>query len=392
MLTIQGKYNEAKVFTDQLDDSTIGQIMALTNYAFLKDSTIRIMPDTHSGKGCVIGTTISKSDKVVPSLVGVDIGCGIHVTKLSKAKLKTPFDKLDRIIRERIPSGHDTFMKPIATMTTEHFYADIRRDWAARSLGTLGSGNHFIEVAEGKQALYLVIHSGSRILGKDVAEFHQEVAYEKLDLLRKELKEAERSARKKGNMERAAKLGQLREENKLPYEASYLENEPLQAYLHDMSLAQQFAAQNRATMAAIILKAMKWEKNVVETFDCVHNFIDLDTGMVRKGATSAQQGERLIVPLNMRDGSILGVGKGNPEWNYSAPHGAGRLLSRSKAKQAISLEGYQRAMKGIYTTSVSKKTLDEAPAAYKPAKLLMEEIHETMTIEEIIRPVYNFKG
>lgn len=392
MLTLKGKYNEAICYTDLLDDATIGQIITLCNQEFAKDSTIRIMPDTHSGKGCVIGTTMTIQDKIVPSLVGVDIGCGLFVVKIKKGRIKLDFEKLDKLIRSRIPSGHGTHDKPIADLDLNEIIAPIHRGWASRSLGTLGGGNHFIEINEGKDAIYLVIHSGSRSLGKEIAEYHQEVAYEKLSALRKHLKEEMKAAHQKGNIDEANRLEQIRNDKKLPYELSYLEAQDLQNYLHDMKIAQAFAQSNRAQMAQTILKGMKWHKDVSDSFDCVHNYIDIDHLMLRKGATSAQMGEPLIIPLNMRDGSILATGKGNPDWNYSAPHGAGRILSRSKAKAQISLESYQKAMKNVWTTSVSKKTLDEAPQAYKPAKEIEKDIHDSVEIKEIIRPLYNFKG
>ncbi|UHP10438.1 RtcB family protein [Listeria marthii] len=392
MLTLKGKYNEAKVFTDNVDDNTIGQIITLCNQSFTKDSKIRIMPDTHGGKGCVIGTTMTIEDKIVPNLVGVDIGCGLYVVKLKPGKLKMDFDKLDKVIRERVPSGSKTHDRPVDDFNLDGVIAPINYGWAARSVGTLGGGNHFIEVNQGVDGIYLVIHSGSRVLGKEIAEYHQEVAYKKLDILRKELKIGAADAKKMGDLEMATQLNDERELVKLDYDLSYLTGLDLKQYLNDMEIAQKFAARNRYVMAQIILKAMKWDKAVVSAFDCVHNYIDIDNLMLRKGATSAQLGEQIIVPLNMRDGSILATGKGNADWNYSAPHGAGRMLSRSKAKVQISLESYQAAMKDVWTTSVSKKTIDEAPKAYKSAKQLLADVGDTMEIQEIIKPLYNFKA
>ncbi|NBK80719.1 RNA-splicing ligase RtcB [Listeria monocytogenes] len=392
MLTLKGKYNEAKVYTDNVDDNTIGQIITLCNQPFAKDSKIRIMPDTHGGKGCVIGTTMTIQDKIVPNLVGVDIGCGLYVVKLKPGKLKMDFDKLDKVIRERVPSGSKTHDKPVDEFDLEGVVAPIHCGWVARSIGTLGGGNHFIEVNQGSDGIYLVIHSGSRVLGKEIAEYHQEVAYKRLDILRKELKLDAIAAKKCGNLEMANNLNGEREQVKLDYDLSYVTGSDLNNYLNDMEIAQKFAARNRYIMAETILKAMKWNKAVVSAFDCVHNYIDIDNRMLRKGATSAQLGEQIIVPLNMRDGSILATGKGNADWNYSAPHGAGRMLSRSKAKAQISLESYQAAMKDVWTTSVSKKTIDEAPKAYKSAKQLLADVEDTMEIQEIIKPLYNFKA
>lgn len=392
MLTLKGKYNEAIVYTDNIDDNTIGQIITLCSQPFVKDSKIRIMPDTHGGKGCVIGTTMTIQDKIVPNLVGVDIGCGLYVVKLKPGKLKMSFDKLDKVIRERVPSGSRTHDKAIDDFDLDGVIAPIHRGWASRSIGTLGGGNHFIEVNQGSDGIYLVIHSGSRVLGKEIAEYHQEVAYKKLDGLRKELKVAATKAKKTGSLKMANDFMSDRELVKLDYDLSYVTGSDLENYLNDMEIAQRFAARNRYVMAQIILKAMKWDKAVISSFDCVHNYIDINNHMLRKGATSAQLGEQIIVPLNMRDGSILATGKGNPDWNYSAPHGAGRMLSRSNAKAQISLVSYQKAMKDVWTTSVSKKTIDEAPKAYKSARQLLADVEDTMEIQEIIKPLYNFKA
>ncbi|MBC2360179.1 RtcB family protein [Listeria welshimeri] len=392
MLTLKGKYNEATVYTDNIDDNTIGQIITLCSQPFVKDSKIRIMPDTHGGKGCVIGTTMTIQDKIVPNLVGVDIGCGLYVVKLKPGKLKMSFDKLDKVIRERVPSGSRTHDKAIDDFDLDDVIAPIHRGCASRSIGTLGGGNHFIEVNQGSDGIYLVIHSGSRVLGKEIAEYHQEVAYKKLDSLRKELKVAATKAKKTGSLKMVNDFMSDRELVKLDYDLSYVTGSDLENYLNDMEIAQRFAARNRYVMAQIILKAMKWDKAVISSFDCVHNYIDINNHMLRKGATSAQLGEQIIVPLNMRDGSILATGKGNPDWNYSAPHGAGRMLSRSNAKAQISLESYQKAMKDVWTTSVSKKTIDEAPKAYKSARQLLADVEDTMEIQEIIKPLYNFKA
>ncbi|MGX7420004.1 RNA-splicing ligase RtcB [Carnobacterium gallinarum] len=392
MLTLKGKYNEAIVYTDMLDDSTIGQIISLCNQEVAKNSNIRIMPDTHSGKGCVIGTSMTIQDRIVPNLVGVDIGCGLYVVKLKPGRLKLNFDKLDQLIRNRIPNGQGSHDKAAHHFELGNLHAPIHKGWALRSIATLGGGNHFIEVNQGADGIYLVIHSGSRNLGKEVAEYHQEIAYQKLDIQRKELKLAVKSEIKRGNLQEATSLDELREIIKVPYELSYVSGIDFTNYLNDMRIAQDYAALNRKLMAQTILKGMKWDKFVLDSFDCVHNYIDLDSFMLRKGATSAQKGEAIIVPLNMRDGSILATGKGNPNWNYSAPHGAGRILSRSKAKAQISLESYQKTMCHVWTSSVSKKTIDEAPAAYKPAKQLQQDVIDTMDIQEIIKPLYNFKG
>ncbi|MDB1750439.1 RtcB family protein [Enterococcus avium] len=388
MLTIKGKYNTATVYTDILTDSTVGQIMTLCNQKFAQDAKIRIMPDTHSGSSSVIGTTMTIKDQVVPNLVGVDIGCGLNVTKFRKG-VKLNFDKLDRIIRNRIPSGHHSHSKPLYSFPLENIQAPIHRGWALQSLGTLGGGNHFIEVNEGSDGFYLVIHSGSRVLGKEIAEYHQEIAYQKLTKMRQDLKQ---QAKATNDSDEKADLNRQREEIKIPYDLSYVSNQDLENYLSDMQIAQQYAALNRQRMAQTILKAMKWEKQIIESFDSPHNYIDLKHMILRKGAASARKNEKMIVPLNMKDGSIIGVGKGNDEWNQSGPHGAGRTMSRSQTRASISLENYQHMMRHVWTTSVSKKTLDEAPKAYKSKKQLLANLHETMEVKEIIRPLYNFKG
>lgn len=388
MLTIKGKYNTAIVYTDILTDSTVGQIMTLCNQKFAQDAKIRIMPDTHSGSSSVIGTTMTIKDQVVPNLVGVDIGCGLNVTKFRKG-VKLNFDKLDRIIRNRIPSGHHSHSKPLYSFPLENIQAPIHRGWALQSLGTLGGGNHFIEVNEGSDGFYLVIHSGSRVLGKEIAEYHQEIAYQKLTKMRQELKQQAKVA---NDPDEKADLNRQREEIKIPYDLSYVSNRDLENYLSDMQIAQQYAVFNRQSMAQTILKAMKWEKQVIESFDSPHNYIDLKHMILRKGAASARKNEKMIVPLNMKDGSIIGVGKGNDEWNQSGPHGAGRTMSRSQARASIRLENYQHMMRHVWTTSVSKKTLDEAPKAYKSKKQILTDLHETMEVKEIIRPLYNFKG
>lgn len=388
MLTIKGKYNTATVCTDILTDSTVDQIMTLCNQKFAQDAKIRIMPDTHSGSSSVIGTTMTIKDQVVPNLVGVDIGCGLNVTKFRKG-VKLNFDKLDRIIRNRIPSGHHSHSKPLYSFPLENIQAPIHRGWALQSLGTLGGGNHFIEVNEGSDGFYLVIHSGSRVLGKEIAEYHQEIAYQKLTKMRQELKQQAKAA---NDPDEKADLNRQWEEIKIPYDLSYVSNRDLENYLSDMQIAQQYAVFNRQSMAQTILKAMKWEKQVIESFDSPHNYIDLKHMILRKGAASARKNEKMIVPLNMKDGSIIGVGKGNDEWNQSGPHGAGRTMSRSQARASIRLENYQHMMRHVWTTSVSKKTLDEAPKAYKSKKQILTDLHETMEVKEIIRPLYNFKG
>lgn len=388
MKIIKGKYTSATVYAEALTESTRGQLMTLCNQPFTKGQKIRVMPDTHSGASCVIGMTMTVTDKVAPSLVGVDIGCGVHVTKIKKG-IKQNFDKLDRVIRDRIPSGHHSHSKPQYAFNLEHVHAPVHRGAALRSIGTLGGGNHFIEVNEGKDGIYLVIHSGSRILGKEIADYHQEIAYQKLTDARQEIHAQLKAA---GTSLEKQSLADVLNELEIPYEFSFVSENDLANYLADMKVAQQYAAFNRQTMALTILKAMKWEKQIIESFDSPHNYIDTDQMILRKGAASARKNEKMIVPLNMRDGSLLGVGKGNPEWNQSGPHGAGRIMSRTQARASINLENYQHMMRHVWTSSVSKKTLDEAPKAYKSKKQLLTHLDETMEIHEVIRPLYNFKG
>ncbi|WP_314060808.1 RtcB family protein [uncultured Vagococcus sp.] len=392
MITINGTYNDVLVYTDQLDNSTTGQLKSLSELASLKDSQIRIMPDVHSGTGCVIGTTLTLGESVIPSLVGVDIGCGVFVVKLEKKGLKKNFDKLERLIRNRIPSGKVSHQQAVAEFDYGDLKSPVNYKQARRNLGTLGGGNHFIEVAEGVDGVYLVIHSGSRSLGQEVANYYQEMAYATCLQERREMKELVKKDKQSGKISENEPLKGAYEELTLPREHAYLTGQGMTDYLADLAIAQAYAAKNRQVMAETILKGMKWDKKVLDSFDCPHNYIDLERKILRKGATAAELGQPVIIPLNMRDGSILAVGKGNPSWNQSAPHGAGRLLSRSAARKQLSLEKYEGTMKGIWTQSVSKQTLDEAPGAYKKKKQILGYIEETVDVKEIIKPLYNFKG
>jgi len=368
MIEIKGKYNTAKVFTNNIDSGAIDQITELCNQEFVKDSIIRIMPDVHTGIGCTIGTTMTISDKVVPNLVGVDIGCGIETVKLKQRTVD--LKKLDKIIYEYIPSGFDI-------RKSEHRYTqyidfdklacrehiDLKR--ARLSIGTLGGGNHFIEVnIDSDGALYLVVHTGSRHLGKQAAEYYQELGYKEL--------------MKKGSSDKIKKS------------LSYVEGENFKNYLLDMKIIQQYAEYNRKAIIDEIMSRMGLDKE--EQFTTIHNYIDLDSMILRKGAISAKKGERVLIPINMRDGSLICIGKGNKDWNYSAPHGAGRIMSRRQAKKAISLEEFQKSMEGIYTTTVNKSTLDECAYAYKPMDEIIDNIQDTVEVVHVIKPVYNFKA
>ena len=396
MFDLNGKYATARIFTDNIENEAISQIYELCNQEFVKDCKVRIMPDVHAGKGCTIGTTMEIKDKVVPNLVGVDISCGILCIKLKEKEID--FKKLDEIIRKYIPSGMNIREKAIDSSEIRKIGLQklkcvnhINMDRAEKSLGSSGSGNHFIEIDRDDEGnLYLVIHSGSRYLGKQVAEYYQKIAIndltdnkkEKLDLIEK----LKNEGRQKEIKDRLKEL----ERPKIPTHLAYLEGVHLRNYLHDVGIIQEYANKNRETMAKEIITRMGL--SIEEEFTTCHNYIDLDNMILRKGAISAQRGERLIIPMNMRDGSIIGIGKGNPDWNYSAPHGAGRIMSRSKAKELVSLEEFEKSMNGVWTTSVCQSTIDESPMAYKSIEEIVENIKDTVEIERIIKPVYNFKA
>jgi len=388
VLEVAGKYNKAIVFTDKLDPTAIQQVEELCNQEFVQGSKIRIMPDAHSGAGCVIGTTMTLTDKVVPNLVGVDIGCGVEVIQLADRRLE--LQNLDDLIRLRIPSG-------FAVRDQEHNYNNkidltqlrckraVNLDRARLSIGSLGGGNHFIEVnKDSRDNLYLVIHSGSRHLGLEVAQHYQRKAYRALvSQVQAGLPPVDTLTKKQRKRLKKLKPG-------IPKALAYATGQLFQDYIHDMQIIQRFADLNRQAMAREIIRGMKLK--VAARFTTIHNYIDLENMILRKGAVSAQKGEKILIPLNMRDGSLFCLGKGNAYWNYSAPHGAGRLMSRTQAKNSLSMSQYLATMTGIYTTSVNKATLDECPLAYKPEEDIVNYIGDTVEIVEIIRPVYNFKA
>lgn len=366
MIEINGKYASARVFADTLDPSAAGQIKAYCDRECARGSRIRVMPDVHAGKGSVIGMTMTLTDSVVPNIVGVDIGCGMLTVRLREKRIDLP--RLDSFVRQNIPFGQAVREKPhrlAALAPVEELECvrriDIRR--AAESIGSLGGGNHFIEVDTDGEALYLVIHSGSRNLGLRVAEYYQEQAY-------------------------IACGG--RAQTDIPYELASLSGAAMQSYLHDMALMQRFAELNRAAIGEVILSGLKLHAE--ESLTTVHNYIDPETMILRKGAVSAKKGERLLIPINMRDGSLLCTGLGCEDWNCSAPHGAGRLMSRREAEQSLTVSQFKRAMEGIYTTCVAKDTLDESPFAYKPAEDILRHITGTVTVDRRLRPIYNFKA
>ncbi len=398
MLLLNGKFNSAKVFTEVIDQTAVAQITELCNQPMSEGSQIRIMPDVHAGAGCTIGTTMHITDKVVPNLVGVDIGCGMETVKLKETHIE--LQKLDKLIYEKIPSGFEIRDKAHRYCEridlTELYCSDhINPVRAERSIGTLGGGNHFIEADKGEDgSIYIVIHSGSRHLGVETAKFYQEEAYKRLNGSSKkdidELIERMKSeGRDKQIQSEITKLKNTKFTD-VPKHLAYCEGELFEQYIHDMKIVQQFAMLNRQAMMDEIIKGM--HLHAVEQFTTIHNYIDTDTMILRKGAVSAQAGEKLLIPINMRDGSLICTGKGNPDWNCSAPHGAGRLMSRSAAKQSFTVSEFRKQMDGIYTTSVNAQTLDECPMAYKSIDDIVDNIGDTVVINEIIKPIYNFKA
>ncbi len=398
MFEINGAYSTAKVFTDLVDQSAISQIAALCSQPFTEGSQIRIMPDVHAGAGCTIGTTMTISDKVVPNLVGVDIGCGMEIAVLKETHIEP--QRLDKVIREKIPSGFSVRQKAHSyaeniDLTKLCCYHHINPDRAENSIGTLGGGNHFIEVERDSDGtLYLVIHSGSRHLGVEVASWYQNEAYRRLNKSSDADIEALITALKAQGRQREISAEIKKRKNTkttaVPKALAYCEGELFQQYIHDMKLVQEFASLNRQAMQREIVKEMHW--HVQEQFATIHNYIDMEHMILRKGAVSAQNGELLLIPINMRDGSLLCRGKGNPDWNCSAPHGAGRLMSRGEAKEQCSMTEYRKQMEGIYTTSVSRETLDECPMAYKGMDDIVSNITPTAEIVDILKPIYNFKA
>ena len=388
MINLQGKRNSAIIFTDKLDKAAKTQIAALLREEAYADSKIRIMPDTHAGKGAAVGTTMTLSGRVSPSLVGVDIGCGMEVVFLKEREVDLP--ALDQAIHTCIPSGGRIHPSPKASFPLEtlHCFQAVDRTRALLSLGTLGGGNHFIELDKtANGTLVLVIHSGSRMLGSDVATYYGYQAYRYwCKKLRKREKQRRYDEDREGFRSRNSKP---REGIKVSRETAVLEGELFATYLRDLETVTAFADLNRRTMAELICKELGL--TVVRRFSCVHNTIDTRRNLLRKGAISANLGEEVIIPLNMRDGAILGVGLGNPNWNYSAPHGAGRICTREEAQHAFSLEDFQAQMQGIYTTTAQKGSIDECPMAYKPPERILSAIGDTVSVTEIIKPVYNYK-
>ena len=398
MIILNGKYNSAKVFTEVIEQGAVSQIIAFCSQPMSADSQIRIMPDVHAGAGCTIGTTMTITDKVIPNLVGVDIGCGMETVRLKEKHIE--LQKLDKLIYEKIPSGFAIREKPHrysekVDLTELYCYKHIDPLRAEKSIGTLGGGNHFIEADKGEDgSIYIVIHSGSRHLGVETAKYYQNEAYRRLNKSSEkevnELIERMKSEGKHKQIQSELKKLENTKTTDIPKHLAYCEGELFDQYIHDMKIVQQFAMLNRQAMMDEIIKGM--HLHVVEQFTTIHNYIDTDTMILRKGAVSAQAGEKLLIPINMRDGSLICTGKGNPDWNCSAPHGAGRLMSRSQAKQSFTVSEFKKQMDGIYTTSVNAQTLDECPMAYKSMEDIVDNIGDTVEINEVIKPIYNFKA
>lgn len=397
---------DLKIFTDDIEQKAIDQINELLEQEAFKNSKVRIMPDVHAGKGCVIGFTGDLGDKVIPNIVGVDIGCGMLCVEFGNIDLDLA--KLDNVIRQYVPSGfevHDErkyHFEALQELKCYRKLKDTKR--LERSIGTLGGGNHFIEIdIDEDNNKYLVIHTGSRNLGKQVAEYYQELANQlcnfNIDEYKEKQQELIKTYKEQGRkQEIQSALEELRKEyqvnkNKIPKDLAYLEGQYREDYLHDMKICQEFAVLNRERIAhQIILNYGVITNSLTPAFETIHNYISFEDNIVRKGAISARKGEKVLIPMNMRDGCIIGIGKGNDNWNQSAPHGAGRIMSRIKAKETFSLDEYKESMKDIYTTSVNESTIDEAPFVYKPMQEIIDNIGDTVDIIKIIKPIYNFKA
>lgn len=398
MKTVNGKYNSALIYTDVVDDTSIEQVQLLCDQHFTEGSKIRMMPDIHAGAGCTIGTTMTLTDKIVPNLVGVDISCGMLAVQLEQTRID--YQQLDSIIHTHIPHGMNVRESPhefVNEIPIEELkcFCEVNDKRATLSVGTLGGGNHFIEInRDESNKLWLVIHSGSRNLGLQVAKYYQNLAINTIK--RPQIPDIKNIIEKmKANREQQ-KIQQTLEKLKkefttdIPNDLAYLQGENYNDYLHDMKIMQIYADKNRHAMADVIIKQMNL--NVANAFTTTHNYIDIEHKILRKGAVSARLNETLIIPINMRDGSLICKGKGNDNWNQSAPHGAGRLFSRSQAKQLFSLNEFATEMQGIYTTSVNEDTLDECPMAYKSISDIVDNISPTVDVLQIIKPEYNFKA
>ena len=390
-----------KVFAETFENEAWEQVKKLANYPAYNNSIIRIMPDAHAGKGCTVGTTMTLHDMVTPNLVGVDIGCGVLVVNLGNIEID--FEKLDKTIKRFVPAGFDIHEQAWGKddeLEDLICFNSIDYSRAIHSIGTLGGGNHFVSIEQSQTNgdKYLVIHTGSRNLGVQVCKFYQDLAFKKLNEMSEIKKQVSNEVVAKCKAEGRQKdipteLKKALANIKKPSadkELAHLEGDDFKNYIHDMEIVQKFAALNRATIAKIILQKMGWKE--LDRFETIHNYIDTKNMILRKGSISAQAGEKVIIPMNMRDGSLICIGKGNADWNYSAPHGAGRLMSRNKAKTAISLTDFEKSMKGIYSTTVSRSTIDESPMAYKNMDEIVRCVEPTVDIVDIIKPLYNFKA
>ncbi|WP_099466850.1 RtcB family protein [Konateibacter massiliensis] len=398
MFEIKGKINTAVCYAKVVEDEAIEQIRRMCDYEFTKGSKIRVMPDVHAGKGCTIGTTMTVLDKAVPNIVGVDIGCGMYTVNLGKGDID--FARLDEAAHF-VPSGKNVWegRQEKFDLTELRCYRSLRdTKRLERSLGTLGGGNHFIEVDCAEDGTnYLVIHTGSRNLGKQVAEIYQQLAidldkgketyFQERDAIIQQYKAAGHRKEIQAALKEIAWTARV---TTTPEDLCFLYGTYLEDYLHDVEICQRFARKNREKIAEVILERTGMKG--MEGFHTIHNYIDTEEMILRKGAIAAHNGERVLIPINMRDGSVLAIGKGNPEWNYSAPHGAGRLMSRKSAKEKLSMEAYKATMAGVYTTSVNESTLDEAPMAYKSLADIIDVIRETVDVIDVMKPVYNFKA
>lgn len=398
MFEIKGKFNTAICFAKVVQEEAIEQVRRMCDYGFTENSRIRIMPDVHAGKGCTIGTTMTITDRVVPNIVGVDIGCGMYTIEIGREPVD--FEKLDEACHF-VPSGMHIWESRQEKFDLQEFlcFRELRKiKWLERSLGTLGGGNHFIEVDRAEDGMqYLIIHSGSRNLGKQVAELYQQLAIDlnkgKEDYFEQReeiIRTYKQQGREKEIQAALEAIAWKVRKTTMPEDLCFLYGKYLEDYLHDVELCQKFARRNREKIAEILLERTGMTGG--RSFHTIHNYIDTDERILRKGAIAAHKGEIVLIPINMRDGSVLAVGRGNPDWNFSAPHGAGRVMSRTKAKKTLLMESYQRAMAGVYTTSVSEATLDEAPMVYKALEDIIDVIRESVDILTVMKPVYNFKA
>lgn len=403
MMTIYGKYTNAIVYADILDDKTKEQIKLLVDQDFMKDLKVRIMADCHAGAGCVIGTTLEIKDKIVPNLVGVDIGCGMLCVNLGKIQID--FEELDNFIHNNIPAGmnvNEDITKANVVLEDLKCINKINKiTYLKKSLGSLGGGNHFIEIdVNSKDEYYLVIHTGSRNLGKQVAEiyqnkaiqYHEDRLFNKKEAINKVVTEYKKTGRQKEIKAEIQKISQMCIQLSMPKELCYLEGSDFNDYMYDMEMCQKFATENRIEIARRITNHLGLNIDELDKFETIHNYINMNDKILRKGSISAYDNEIVLIPMNMRDGCIIAKGKSNSDYNYSAPHGAGRVMSRGEAFRTLTVENFKKSMEGIYTTTANETTLDESPFVYKPMESILNNIKDTVDVLEIIKPVYNFKS